>query len=237
MAYTQVTRAQYRALLREQLGNGGLATSFWRDDELNGLIGESLRFFNLLTGYWRVRATLTTAASATWYALPGTITSGMRVSYNGLPLTASSMYDMDFGRSGWESETTTSVGDVPTRPQLFVIGALNLIAIWPADAVGNNGLVIDGLAVTPILASDASTIDVGQEDMQGLLDLGQHLAAFKEGGLEFRSSLESWKSFLKNAGERNSILKRCSTYRRWLGLDKGRQSLPLKSSAEGVGAR
>lgn len=237
MPYTQVTRAQMRALLREQLGSGGLSTSFWRDDELNGILQESLRFFNLLTGYWRMRATLATVANASWYVLPGTITSGMRVSFNIQPLTSSSFYDLDFGRSGWESEKTTDGGDVPTRPQLFVIGALNLIGIWPADAVGGNGLVIDGLAVTPILANDAATLDVGQSDMQGLLDLGQHLAAFKEGGLEFKSSLESWKSFLNNAGERNAILKRCSTYRRWLGLDKARQSLPLKSSAEGLGAR
>lgn len=236
MAYTQVTRAQYRALLREQLGSGGLATSFWRDDELNLLIGESLRFFNLLTGYWRVRATLATVANASWYVLPGTITSGMRVSFNIQPLTSSSFYDLDFGRSGWESEKTTDGGDVPTRPQLFVIGALNLIGIWPADAAGGNGLIIDGLAVTPILANDAATLDVGQSDMQGLLDLGQHLAAFKEGGKEFASSMAGFKSFMESAGERNGILKRCSTYKKWLGLDKSRLSRPLKA-VEGLGAR
>lgn len=235
MAYTSVTRAQFRVLFRNQLGSGGLATSFWRDDELNKIIQEALRFYNLLTGFWKVRATLTTTTSP-WYSLPGTITSSMRVSFNEFPMTPTSVYDMDFGRSGWESETTASGSDVPTKPQLFIIGGLNKLAIWPADFVGNNGLVIDGLAVTPILTSDASTVDLGQEEMNGLLDLCQHIAAFKEGGKEFQSSMTGFKALLESAGERNSILKRCSTWRKWMGLDKARQSRPLKVG-EGVGAR
>ena len=68
--------------------------------------------------------------------------------------------------------------------------------------------------------------------MNGLLDLCQHIAAFKEGGLEFKASMESFKQFLAGAGERNAILKRCATYRRWLGLDMGRQKRPLKIAAK-----
>lgn len=237
MPYTQVNRGTFRGLVRNQLGNGGLATSFWRDDELNHVIQEALRFYNLLTAYWKTRATLSTVAGQVWYSLPGIITSSMRVSFNEFPMSSpTSMYDMDFGRSGWESETTASGGDVPTRPQLFIIGGLNKVGIWPADATNNNGLVLDGIAVTPVLTTDSSYIDVGQEDMNGLLDLCQHIAAFKEGGEEFKNSMSSFKDFLAGAGERNGILKRCATYRKWLGLDKGRQSLPLKV-AEGVGAR
>ncbi len=148
------------------------------------------------------------------------------------------LYNMDFGRSGWESEKTSDGGDVPTRPKYFVIGALNKVGIWPADAAGSNGLVLDGIAVTPRLTTDASFVDVGQEEMNGLLDLCQHIAAFKEGGLEFKATLDSgFKAFLQQAGERNAILKRSSTFRKWLGLDLGRQKRPLKTSEEAVGAR
>jgi hypothetical protein len=237
MPYAQVNRAAFRALVRNQLGSGGLASSFWRDDELNKIIQESLRFYNLLTGYWKTRAVLNTTAATVWYTTPGTITSAMRVSFNSAPMRSSSLYSMDFGRSGWESETTISGGDVPTRPRYFIIGALNKIAIWPADSPGGNSLVLDGIAVTPILATDASLLDIGQEDMNGLLDLCQHIAAFKEGGKEFTASMESFKSFLQGAGERNAILRRCATYRRWLGLDVGRQKRPLKIASEAVGAR
>jgi hypothetical protein len=237
MPYTSVTRAQFRALVRNQLGSGGLASSFWRDTEINFIINESLRFYNLLTGYWKTRAILPTTAATVWYTTPGIITSNMRVSFNGFPMRSASLYSMDFGRSGWESEKTTDGGDIPTRPKYFIIGALNKLAIWPADAAGANSLALDGIAVTPILVNDASTLDVGQEDMNGLLDLCQHIAAFKEGGLEFKNSMESFKQFLEGAGERNAILKRCAAYRRWLGLDKGRQQRPLKIASEAMGAR
>jgi len=237
MAYVQVNRAQFRALVRNQLGSGGLATSFWRDTELNFIIQESLRFYNLLVGYWKTRATIVTTAATVWYSTPSIITSAMRVSFNGSPLRGESLYNMDFARSGWESETTTDGGDVPTRPRYFVIGGLAKVGIWPADAVGGNSLVLDGIAVTPLLTNDASIIDVGQEDMNHLLDLCQHLAAFKEGGMEFKNSMAGFKSFLEGAGERNAILKRCATYKKWLGLDTGRQKRPLKAEADAVGAR
>lgn len=237
MPYAQITRAQFRALIRNQLGSGGLSSAFWRDAELNFILQEALRLFNLLTGYWKTRATLPTTAATVWYNTPGIITSNMRVSFNGFPMSPSSVYDLDFGRSGWESEKTSDGGDVPTRPQLFVIGALNKVGIWPADAIGANGLVLDGIAVTPLLTSDTSILDIGQEDMNGLLDLCQHIAAFKEGGKEFTASMECWKSFLKNAGERNAILKRCAAWRKWMGLDDARRRQPLKTASEAVGAR
>lgn len=237
MAYVQVNRAQFRALVRNQLGSGGLSTSFWRDTELNFIIQESLRFYNLLTGYWKDRSTTATVPGLVWYGMPGNVTSSMRVTFNGFPLRPESLYNMDFARSGWESETTADGGDVPTRPKYFVIGGLANVGIWPADAVGNNSLILDGIAVTPLLTNDANFIDVGQEDMNHLLDLCQHIAAFKEGGKEFQASMESFKSFLQGAGERNAILKRCATYRKWLGLDTGRQKRPLKIAAESVGAR
>lgn len=237
MAYLTVNRAQFRQLLRNQLGSGGLATSFWRDAELNFIIQESLRFYNLLTGYWKTRAVTATVANQIWYNVPGIITSAMRVSFNGFPLRPESLWNIDFGRNGWESETTTTGGDVPTRPKYFVIGGLAKVAIWPADAAGANGLVLDGIAVTPLLTSDASFLDIGQEDMNCLLDLCQHIAAFKEGGVEFKASMASFQSFLKMAGNRNAILQRCATWRKWLGVDTGRMKLPLKVASDAVGAR
>src|SRR5579864_4931892 len=217
MPYQQTTRAQLRGLVRNRLGNA--AGTFWRDDELDvAVIQPALRLFNLLTGYWKTRVLFNTIANQVWYQLPASITSNLRVSWRDYPLSPSSFYDLDFGRSVWESETTTSGGDVPTQPKVYGIGALNLIAIWPADAAGSNSLVVDGIAATPILATDASFVDIGQEELSGLLDCAQMLAVFKEGGKEFSDSVEVFKKFLKSAGVRNSILLASSTYRKFLGL-------------------
>lgn len=235
MPYPQTTRLQLRTLLENQLDS--LATSFWRTDEKNRLIQDGLRFWNLLTGYWKARVTINTTASTVWYALPGTITSGMRVSWQDFPLSPTSFHDLDFGRPQWESETTASGGDVPTRPSSWVIGALNLIAIWPADAVGNSNLVIDGVAVTPILANDGSTVDIGPDELNSLLNYLQHIASFKEGGKEFQATDDEMKQFLTAAGQRSAILRACATYRRWLGLDKSRKSKPLEDANAAPGVR
>lgn len=236
MSYQQTTRAQLRQLVRNQLGNA--ANTFWRDDELNiSVIQPSLRFFNLLTGYWKTRITIMTSSTTPWYALPSAITSNLRVSWQGYPLTPASIYDLDFGRPVWESETTATGGDVPSRPKVYGVAGLNLIAIWPGDAVGNSQLVVDGIVATPLLTTDASFVDIGQEELSGLLDMCQVLAAFKEGGKEFQDAQGEFKDFLKAAGERNTMLRASTAYRKYLGLDTGRHKLHYKDTSERLGAR
>lgn len=239
MPYAQITRAQFRQLIKNQLGLA--ASVFWRDDELNQIGQEALRMFNLLTGYWKTRVTIlttvTTGIPDAWYVLPNTVNSNMRVSWQGFALTPTSLFDLDFGRPAWESETTTSGGDVPTRPTLFGIGALNLIAIWPADNAGGTVMTIDGLQSTPILANDIDLLNVGQEEMTGILDLCQLLAVFKEGGKEFSAAQEQFKTFLKAAGERNSMLRASATWRKYMGMDKSKSSRSYRLTDEKTGAR
>src|SRR5262249_17166441 len=229
-------RAQLRTFVQEQLGNA--STVFWREDELNiAVIQPALRLFNLLTGYWKTRTMITTGAGQVWYRLPSAITSALRVSWRDYPLSPASFYDISFGRPNWEGETTTSGGDVPSTVSIHVIASLNLIAIWPQDAAGNSQLVVDGIASTPILTPAPSTVDIGQEELRGLLDCCQMLAVFKEGGAEFQQATEVFKQFLKSAGERNSMLLASPAYRRYLGLDRSRFQKPYKLETERTGAR
>lgn len=222
--------------MRNRLGNA--AATFWRDDELNvAVIQPTLRLFNLLTGFWKTRALFNTVANQVWYPLPSSITSGLRVSWRDFPLSPTSFYDLDFGRPFWEGEATTSGSDVPTQPKVFAIGALNLIALWPADAAGGSSLIVDGISATPILTTDSSFVDIGQEELSGLLDCAQLLAVFKEGGKEFADAVTTFKRFLKSAGERNSILLASTTYRKFLGLDTSREKKPYKVDTDRVGAR
>lgn len=234
MAYQQITRAQLRARVQEQLG--AAATTFWRNDELNRIIQEALRVFNACTGFWKTRlllnTTLTGGIPDVWYVIDGTITSSMRVAFNGIPLTPSTIADLDAGRKSWESETTASGGDVPTTPTLWGIGGLNLISIWPADAVGGNSLTIDGVAATPQFVNDASFADIGTEELNAILDYCQHIATFKEGGAEFEATIPLMQSFLKNAGIRNSMLMTSAKFRGWMGVDARTSKHP-----ERVGAR
>ena len=236
MAYALVTRAQLRGYLQSRLGAAG--TTFWRDAELNMLIQLVLREWNALSGYWKGKVDLCSGAGTTanqvWYTVPGTMTSTCRVDYNEQPLQASSIHDLDYGQPNWESETTSSGGNVPTTPQMWAPAGLNLIAIWPADATGGNSLFIDGIAKTPVFIDDASYVDIGSEELNAILDELQHIATFKEGGEEFQASTALHQAFLKGAANRNQILMGSAPFRRWMGLERTPEKRAL---TERIGSR
>lgn len=238
MAFTQITRAQFRAQLLERLGPAG--STFWRTDELNAYINECLRTWNMLTGYWRGKVNVTptgTVANQVWYTLPAPMTSGMRVMFNGKQLNVASLDQLDNGRPQWESETTTDGGDVPSVVDSWAPAGLTLIAIWPADAAGTNSLLCDGILTTPIPANDAAFIDIGEEDMDTLLDYCEHLCQFKEGGQEFAASVETlYKPFLQSAATRNAMLMASAEFRKWMGLHMDEDS-HLRQRGHRIGAR
>lgn len=227
-------------LVKERLG--AAANTFWRDDELNRLIQESLRFWNALTGFWKQSARLgtgspaVTVADQVWYTMNGSLTSNMRVSFNNIPLSPSSWDDLDKGQSNWESDTTASGGDAPTIPTIWCPGGLTSIAIWPADHVGGNTLTADGIAVTPLLTADADFLDIGDEELQHLLDYIEHIAVFKEGGAEFEASMPLLEGCIKGAAARNALLTASSKFRTWAGFDKSRET-KKRMVVDKVGAR
>ena len=234
MAYQQLTRAQVRTLAYERLDNN---TKLWRTDEVNRLINEALRTFNALTGYWKVRVgPIVTVANQVFYSLPGTMTNPMVAQWNGKSLNFASLFSMDYSRRAWQSETTTSGGEVPDEPKIWCPVGLTQFAIWPADAVAGNSLLFDGVATTPVMSADTNKIDIGSDELQSILDYVQHLAAFKEGGQEHENTGLLFKNFLRAAADRNGMLLAHSRFREWMGLDKREQQVPIRRR-EGVGAR
>ena len=241
MPYQQITRAQFRSLIQDRLGN----TVFWRVDELNRSIQESLRVWNSLTGFWRRRALITgagtafptgTVADLVFYDLPNTLTSKMRLLFNNKPMDPTSLHDLDTGRPEWEGEVTTDGGSVPTEPSLWAPVGLTTVAIWPADAAGGNSLVAEGISSTPILTADGDFVDIGREELDHLIDYIVHISSFKEGGGEFDSTQALLVNFLKGAAERNSMLMASSKFREWMGIHHEEESRPHRVG-ERVGAR
>lgn len=212
--YLQITRTQIRAMVYERLGQA--SNQFWRDDEINRYIQEALRVWNSLTGFWSEQVFLSTVANQPWYTLPGTITSATRLEWNGQPMSQASLWELDYGRPSWESDTTL-VPDVPTQPKCWAPAGLTLIAIWPADATNANSLTVQGITATPILLTDAQFLDIGREELNHILDYIQHIATFKEGGVEFESSGRLLQNFLKGAATRNGMLLANEKYGPWMG--------------------
>lgn len=226
----QYTLAQVQVMVYDRLQN----SPFWSQAEITAYINESLRTWSSLTGYWKQRVTITTLPALPYYSLAGFLTSGMRVEWNSQPLMQATVMNWDKGYPRWEGQ--------PSTPQEWAPIGISLIGLRPPDLVGNNSLVLDGLAVAPQLKLPSDFIDIGAEELNSLMDYCQYLGTFKEGGAELESGLELYKSFLKAAAVKNEKLLASAVFRRAMGLDmdlggiRPRRSKPLEQS-QAIGER
>lgn len=230
MPYAQVTLVQLRGYFYEQVDQN---TTFWRTDEVDRILQESVRVFNCLTGFWRGQITIAggTVAGQHFYNVPSGMTYLLRAEVNQQPLGSSSLWDLDYGQPNWEAESATS-GNLP---QVFAPAGVNLFAIWPASFAGGESLVVEGVVSAPALTT-SGFIDLGQDEVELILDYAEHIAQFKEGGQEFEVSQLLLKEFLKECGERNAMLMQSSKFRTWMGLTDQKKR-PMRLPDERVGAR
>jgi hypothetical protein len=214
---------------------------FWTPEEGRLALNEALRDWNLLTGRWRRRLTLSTIAPVLGvptveYDLGATMTYGMRVRIGTNPgLIPTSIFELDLARPTWHAETITSGGSVPTRTIHWAPVSIQRIAIWPAVAVaGVNDLFIDGVANTPVLVEDADFVDIGEDTIDTLVDFALHILTFKEGGARFKATEGKLTDFLQAAAEENGLLKSSQAFRRYAGLDRKRDLQKMKDAPNKV---
>jgi hypothetical protein len=205
-------------------------TPFWTEEEARLAINEALRFWNLLVGRWHTRVIQSIVGGQLAYPLPAGLTFAARVKIAGVGgLIVTSTPELDFGRPQWRSETTTTGGDVPTTPIHWAPQGLQTIVLWPTPAGAIvNGLIVDGVANTPILTADGQFVDLGEELHDPILDFALHVAAFKEGGPRWAATHEFYTTFLKLAAEENKLLKASRAYRTFAGLDRRRDLTPTR---------
>ena len=145
MPYQQITLPQLRSYFYEQVDQN---TAFFRTDEVNRILQESLRVFNCLTGFWRGRIDMSpTVAGQHFYPTPAGMTYPLRAEVNQKTLGSSSLWDLDYGQPTWENDICRP-GDLP---QLFAPAGVNLFALWPASFGGGESLVVEGVVSAPVL--------------------------------------------------------------------------------------
>ena len=230
MPYQSVTLAQFRTELQEKLES----VPFWQNSEANNAINESLRQWNMLTGQWKKSQTTPTVANQIWYTFSSSFVYNMRVSFNGQSLDITSTGSLDNGRSSWEGETTASGSPVPTRPLHWAPSGLRRLAIWPADAVGANSLLLDGVCITPVLTADADFLDLAQSEHDAILGEALCLLTFKEGGSRFEAAKIFHQQFLLAASQVNERLSASAYFRKAMGLDLYRGEKPILSREAGL---
>jgi hypothetical protein len=220
--FQQYTLLQMRQMLQQRVES----VPFWVDAEANLAINEALLTWNSLTGFWRGDQLITTTINNWDYALSASIVFGTRVEYDNRPLAPTSLTEMDAGQPGWQGQTTADGGDVPTSPQKWLPLSIDMIAIWPADAVGGHTLKVCGIAQTPTLQADTDFIDIGAEEFNAILGYALHVLALKEGGMRFAATMPLFQEFLMEAAEENDQLATSSYFRQFIGTDQNRQEKP-----------
>lgn len=238
MPYTATTLADLQTFMVQRWDQ----VVFWTSEEARLALNEALREWNLLTGRWRTRVSLSVSAGSPEIALPASMTYGMRIALLAGPgLLPSSLAEFDLGRPSWRLETTTSGGTVPTSPLLWAPVSLTRISIWPTYATAvSPALICDGVLATPVLVNATDTVNLGEEIIDVIVDMALHVAAFKEAATRWRATRPYFDAFLAAAAEENGLLKQHQAYRRYAGLDRRRDYQPTKDAAnqlQGVAAQ
>lgn len=205
-AYQRYNLAQLKALLADRVGN----IRFWYEDEFNYAINEAISVFQALTGYWTTFFPLSLVAGQSFYDVPKQVVSVRRVTFNGAPLTPTSTPELDLSFGSWEGTAGT--------PEYWAPEGLSLVAIYPVPSTSAT-VVLEGFSDAPWLTTDADFIDIGDDDLNALLEYGHHYLTFKEGGQEFKSSQPDFQSFLNQGAEKNGKLRATTFYRKWMGQD------------------
>lgn len=228
MAYQEFTLAQMKVLLAQKWES----TPYWSAEEARIHLNKALASWNMFTGFWKTRVSVVTTAGVPWvppvipsslfagtlYCLRWEFTSGAGT----FQMEQGSISSLDNGHPGWEGESSTSGGDVPTLPRVWAPAGLRLFAFWPADAAGGNTFTIDAVAKAPILVNDTDFIDIGSAELNNILGEALHTATFKEGSERFTATQDYHRQFLMACAENNSRLKASQFFRRYMGIDVNR---------------
>lgn len=201
MPYTSTTRATLRVLLQQRYES----SPFWTDTDANLAINQTLRTWNMLTGYWRHRIVVNNQPNDPLVAIPGTLVQQTAITWQGKHMTGVAAAELNFLTTDWWQARVGDTG-VPRRPTFWAPVGLNLIAIYPASVVVGS-LEIDGVRTTPVLSSDGEFVDIGSEEFDILTGYALHVCALKAGASFLDRTKPYLEAFIKAAVERNHLLK------------------------------
>lgn len=125
----------------------------------------------------------------------------------GKNIPISPLHDLDTYRSGWENDAT----DQPTT--LGTTG-INLITLSPIpDAAYTLTLDVVRPAPVPFMpVANGDFVDIGAEQINVLVGYAQHIAAFKQGGLEFQVTSKLFTNIVEQAAISNSKIRGNATF-------------------------
>lgn len=215
--YTRINLDTLIDRLSERVGNN---TVYWTAVEKKRAINEAIRVWGVMAAPWSRRFTIPTVAGQIFYDVPKQIVSLQRVKYNTTVLYETSLPELDYGVSNWQQAAVST-------PSLWAPIGLDKVAIYPPAPAGSF-LNLEGLALAPALNAGGDFIDIGDEDINRILDYAHHVLSFKEGGLEFEATMPLLSTFVSATVQRNSRLGAASVFRKYLGMDRAQEQRPVR---------
>jgi hypothetical protein len=181
-------------------------TFLYLSAELTSAINESIRTANLVTGYTQTTSTVTSVANQVWYTVPTGILVPLRLTFAGYFLEKTSVDKISNYNPNWQLQTTANSG-IPVAQ--WLTSGLTNFAIYPADTIGGNSMVMTGVVEPALLVNPSDTISIPDEYQEILEDLSVVALVLKEGGKSFgdilmlrEKAMEKLKKFRRYQTER-----------------------------------
>lgn len=148
---------------------------------------------------------------------------------NGVPLIPSTLQEVESSTPGWEN--------ISGAPADLILAAPNLIGLSPVPD-GAYSVTADVVRRTPVY-TNADPVQIGQEQLDAILDYAEHLALFKCAGAEWHSTDRAAQNFMLQAityNQRMSASARSSVSAA-MQSQRQKEGTPRRSrSGSGVGA-
>jgi len=128
--------------------------------------------------------------------------SVLRVQVNNKPVGLVPLQSLDSIQSGWHSSRGT-----PT-----IAATVYDIITFHKLPSATFGVTCDVARSAPVPASGIDFIQLGLEDIAGIVNYAQHYLSIKLGGAEFRQTFPMYDEFQRSAVKRNDILRAQSRY-------------------------
>lgn len=124
-------------------------------------------------------------------------TTAMRAEINGVPAQIVTLHDLDAFSAGWQN-----VNGPPT-----VIGSagFNIVAASPVPD-GVYSITLDVVRNAPF-SGDYDSLNLTRDAADAIIDLAEHIGAFKEGGEEFKATMPHYERLMRLASIHNEKLR------------------------------
>lgn len=151
---------------------------------------------------------------------------------NGVPMLPSTLQEMDSSTPNWQNVTASTSNAV----QDIILAAPNLIALSAVPDAAYS-VTLDVVRRTPVPTTDSAYVQIGREQIDAILDYAEHLAMFKVGGSEWRSTERQANNFLLQSITYNQRLSAAarSLFSASQQSERQKQGVPRRAEAVKAG--